>query len=96
MKITIGYFGTITTAEVNNRQQNVEYTITDGFADEKEVRAAVGNMSRDTYDYFYSGYHSDRKHAIGRMESAIRDHEAEIEKLKFAINATKKKDWVKL
>ena len=96
MKITIGYFGTITTAEVNNRQQNVEYKITDGFADEKEVRAAIGNTSRDTYDYSYSGYYSDRKQAVDRMELSIKEHEAEIVKLRFAINVTKKKEWIKL
>ncbi len=96
MKIIIGYFGAKTTIEVNNRQQNVEYKIIQGFADEKEVRSAVGNMSRDTYDHFFSGYYQDRKQAISRMEDSIKEHEAEIEKLRFAINATKKKEWIKL
>ena len=95
MNIEIGCIGPRSTVEVNNKQQNVEYKIIDGFADEKEIRAAVGNMSRDTYDFYYSGYHSDRKQAITRMEESIKEHESEIEKLKFAINATKKKEWIK-
>jgi len=96
MKITFGCFSP-TTVEVINRQQKVEYEILSGSATEQEVRAALGNVYRDTYSTFcFTGYYSDRKPAIQRLEEDIKSLEEKIEEMKFALKVTKKKHWSKV
>ena len=85
------------TVEVINRQQKVEYNVISGIADEKEVRAFLGNVGRrDTYDYCFTGHYSDRKPAISRLKEQIKELEKEIEYIKFALKVTKKKNWSKV
>ncbi len=82
MKITFGFFSP-TTVEVINRQQKVEYEILSGSATEQEVRAALGNVYRDTYSYCFTGYYADRKPVIQRLEEEIKSLEEKIEEMKF-------------
>jgi hypothetical protein len=95
MKITFGFLSP-TTVEVINRQQKVEYEILSGSATEQEVRAALGNVYRDTYSYCFTGYYSDRKPVIQRLEEEIKSLEEKIEEMKFALKVTKKKHWSKV
>jgi len=92
MKFTMG-FNNVATVEVTNRQQSVEYKIISGCADEKEVRSSVGNALRGTYDHYYSGFYSQRKKAVARIESDIEQLESDLETLRFALKVTKKKNW---
>ncbi len=95
MKITFGHFSPVT-VEVINRQQKVEYKVLNGAASEKEVRAALGNVGRDTYDYCFTGHYSDRKPAIKRLEKDIEELGKQLEYMKFALKVTKKKQWSKV
>jgi hypothetical protein len=92
MKLTFGHFRS-TTVEVINRQQKVEYKVLSGSANKKEVRAALGNVYRDTYSYCFTGYYSDRKPAIKRLEGEIKNLEEKVKEMKFALKVTKKKHW---
>jgi len=92
MKITFGHFN-LATVEVINRQQKVEYKVISGKASEQEIRAALGNVGRGTYDYCFNGFHYDRKPAIQRLEDGIKELEKQLEEMKFALKVTKKKNW---
>jgi hypothetical protein len=93
MRFTFGYTAP-TTVEVTNRQQHVEYKILTGFADERDVRAAVGNAHRGTYSHYFSGWYNERSPAIERIEEDIRSLKKELLELEFALKVTKKKKWV--
>ena len=94
MKFTFGYTNQ-TVVEVTNRQQHVEYKIIQGLrVDERDVRAAVGNAWRGTYSHSFSGWYSDRKPAIERIERDIAYLKEQLEELEFALKVTKKKKWV--
>jgi len=95
MIITFNSFSPVT-VEVINRQQKVEYNVISGIADEKDVRAFLGNVGRDTYDYCFTGHYSDRKPAIKRLEEDIEELEKQLEYMKFALKVTKKKQWSKV
>ncbi|QDP67512.1 MAG: hypothetical protein Unbinned5350contig1004_19 [Prokaryotic dsDNA virus sp.] len=95
MEFTFGYANP-TTVEVTNRQQHVEYKILTSFADERDVRSAVGNAGRNQYAHYFDGFHFHRKPAIERMESDIEYLEKELAQLKFALKVTKKKIWVEV
>ena len=95
MEFIFGYTNP-TTVEVINKQSHVEYKVLASYADEKDVRAAVGNCNRDTYAHHFDGYYFNRKPAIERMESDIEYLEKELEQLKFALKVTKKKKWVEV
>ena len=95
MEFTFGYTNP-TTVEVTNRQQHVEYKVLSSFADEKDVRGAVGNAGRSQYAHYFDGYHFHRKPAIERMESDIEYLEKELEQLRFALKVTKKKTWIEI
>ena len=93
MKFTFGHTNP-TTVEVTNRQQHVEYKIIQGLrVDERDVRAAVGNAWRGTYSHSFSGWYSDRKPAIKRIEDDIANLQLQLDELEFALKVTKKKDW---
>lgn len=93
MKFTFGHTNP-TTIEVTNRQQHVEYKIIQGLrVGERDVRAAVGNAWRGTYSHSFSGWYSDRKPAIKRIEDDIAELKLQLEELEFALKVTKKKDW---
>ena len=93
MKFTFGY--TVPTiVEVTNRQQHVEYRILTSFADERDVRSAVGNAQRGTYSYYFSGWHNERGPAIERIKEDIKDLKEKLLELEFALKVTKKKKWV--
>jgi len=93
MEFTFGYTNP-TTVEVINRQQHVEYKILNAFADERDVRAAVGNAGRGTYAHYFSGWHHERKGAIDRIEDDIKEAKQNLKELEFALKVTKKKKWV--
>ncbi len=93
MEFTFGHTNP-TTVEVTNRQQHVEYKIIQGLrVDERDVRAAVGNAWRGTYSHSFSGWYSDRKPAIKRIEDDIAELRLQLDELEFALKVTKKKDW---
>ncbi len=93
MKFTFGHTNP-TTVEVTNRQQYVEYKIVQGLkVDERDVRAAVGNSWRGTYSHSFSGWYSDRKPAIKRIEDDIAELKLQLSELEFALKVTKKKEW---
>ena len=92
MEFTFGYTSP-TTVEVTNRQQHVEYKILTSFADERDVRAAVGNAQRGTYSHYFSGWHHERKPAIERIEDDIKELKSQLKELEFALKVTKKKTW---
>ena len=93
MKFTFG-FTNPTTVEITNRQQHVEYKLEDGYAaDEREIRAAVGNVLRGTYAHSYSGWYSERKPAIERIEGDISKLKQQLVELEFALKVIKKKKW---
>ena len=94
MEFTFGYTNP-TRVEVTNRQQHVEYKIIEGFGSEIDVRAAVGNIWRGTYQHHFSGWHSERKPAIERMEQKIEELKQELKEIEFALRVTKKKTWLK-
>lgn len=94
MEFTFGYTNP-TRVEVTNRQQHVDYKIIEGFGSETDVRAAVGNAWRRTYQHHFSGWYSDRKPAIERMEQKIEELKQELKEIEFALKVTKKKKWVK-
>ena len=93
MEFTFGYTNP-TTVEVTNRQQHVEYKILTGFADERDVRTAIGNAQRGTYSHYFSGWYGDRSPAIKRIEEEIRELKERLSELEFALKVTKKKKWV--
>lgn len=93
MNFTFGYTNP-TTVEVTNRQQHVEYKILNSFADERDVRAAVGNAQRGTYSHYFSGWHHERKEAIERIEGDIKELKQNLLELEFALKVTKKKKWI--
>lgn len=93
MKFTFG-FTNPTTVDVTNRQQHVEYKLEDGYAaDEREIRAAVGNALCGTYAHRYSGRYSERKPAIERIEGDISELKRQLVELEFALKVIKKKNW---
>ncbi len=93
MEFTFGHANP-TTVEVTNRQQHVEYKIVQGLkVDERDVRAAVGNSRRGTYSHSFSGWYSDRKPAIKRIEDDIAELKLQLGELEFALKVTKKKEW---
>ena len=85
-----------TTVKITNRQQHVEYEILTGFGDERDVRAAIGNILKGTYSHNFSGWYHERKPAIERIESDIKQLKQELEELEFALKVTKKKTWKQL
>jgi len=95
MKYTFGAFRS-TTVELINRQQRVEYEVLNGNASEREIRAALGNVGRSQYQCFYTGFYSERKPAIKRLEKAIQELEKQVDDMKFALKVTKKKRWAKV
>tara|TARA_R100000544_G_scaffold18817_1_gene8993 strand:+ start:253 stop:561 length:309 start_codon:yes stop_codon:yes gene_type:complete len=100
MKITFGQFSPVqfstVTVEVINRQQKVEYKIISGIASEKEVRAALGDVGRSGCEPFFTGFYSDRKPVIKRLEKKIQELEKQVDDMKFSLKVTKKKHWSKL
>jgi hypothetical protein len=93
MEFSFG-FTNPTVVEVTNRQQHVEYRIISGLrVEERDVRAAVGNALRGTYSHSFSGWYSDRKPAIERMERDIEELKQKLKELEFAVKVTKKKSW---
>jgi len=95
MRYTFGYTDP-TTIEVTNRQQCVEYKVIYGFTDERDARAAAGNYGKSTYAYCFTGWCGDRKQAIKRLESDIKEAREHLEKLEFSLKVTKKKNWVRV
>ena len=94
MEFNFGHTNT-TKVEVTNRQQHVEYKIVSGLlTDERDVRAAVGNALRGTYSHSFTGWHSDRKPAIKRIEDDISELKEQLKKLEFALKVTKKSKWI--
>lgn len=78
---------------VYNRQNEVEFKIISGSASEKEIRSRVGNYGSGQYEPYYSGYYSERKVAISRLEEEIQRTKDYLEALEFSLKVTKKKNW---
>jgi len=93
---SVGIFSPQAKVKVTNKQNCVQYEIIQGFCSEKEIRAKVGNTWIGEYGFHYSGYYSDRKEAIKRMEEELEYAKRKVNELEFAIRVTKKKVWEKI
>lgn len=96
MEISVGILSPMAKVIVYSVAGAIEYDVINGYASESDVRAAVGNFNRDTYSYSYSGHYHSRKQAVDRLREEIKETEQLLEKLKFCLNATKKKEWRKI
>lgn len=95
MEYSVGLFSPCK-VEVLNKQNKVEFRDVDGYSSEEGARAAAGNVWRDTYDYCYDGYYSNRGQAVKRLQNEIEATERKLADLKFALTVTKKKVWEKV
>ena len=96
MRFVLGWPSRNTEVEIKNKQSHVEYQIVSGYASEKDIRGLVGNCQRNEYSYFFTGYYSDRPQAIERMEGMIKEKQAELDSLRFALKVTKKRKWIEI
>jgi len=96
MNFVVGLIGPFANVKVVNKQDRVEYSIINGFADDRQVRGTVGNYQRSMYEFDFSGYYSDRKEAITRLNNEIESTRESLAALEFALKVTKKKNWVRV